>query len=427
MDEYYEWIKELLKEENIDLDVLTTTKNPDVLTHIHDAVRDLRDSLEIVRQDISYVEKGIYSKAKVNKCALHGDQLVVSESSDEENFKQNIGGNSSTTSTHERPLNKLPKKIKERHVSAKTKCLLLGLPYYYPEKDDETESPDSSDLEELKKRCKRLREQYQVLQKKKKQKHQKKRVSNKVTSGSQTTSDAYSTLDSCYKQPQIQDTDDYPCNIRGKSSLSSHRITTQPTSSIRSPPKPTKYVATPQLVSTDNCKRDSDGHLSVPTLSEPDSVIFIADSKKSKEKTRRSDSRDKGKLSKKVTGKSETPDRERSKKERKQKKSKEPKPLKTESAIQTSPDTEQQRYARSRFLRSDRPKSARPERRLLRLNNYLCFKPESIPVPDHTNTDETLQVTKIVTDNIDEATNLLGKYFDVVLHKTGSNSEKNVS
>lgn len=407
MDEYYEWIKELLKEEDIDLDAVKTTKNPDVLTHIHEAVRDLRDSLEIVRQDIAYIEQGIYSKAKVNKCALHGDQLVVSESSDGEKLNKNIVG-SSSTSTQERPLNKLPKKVKERHVSAKTKCLLLGLPYYYPENDDETESPDSSDLEELKKKCRRLREQYQVLHLKKEQKSQKKRLPTKVTSGSQTTSDAYNTLDSCTDKSRIQysDTDGYPSSIRGKPSAD-HRIRRESASSIRPPPKPTKYVSTPQLVSIDYSKRDSDGHISVPTLSEPESVIFVGD-----QQSKRSDSKDrvKKKSSKKVTEINETPDKKRTKKDRKIKKQKEPKPVKTETAIQTSPDTEQQRYARSRFLRSDRPKSARPERRLLRLNNYLCFRPESTPEPEQPTSDETLQVTKIVTDNIDEVTNSLGMF-----------------
>ncbi|XP_063702670.1 uncharacterized protein LOC134832536 [Culicoides brevitarsis] len=363
MDEYYEWIKELLAEENIDLDALKTTKNPDVLTHIHEAVRDLRDSLEIVRQDIGYVEKGIYSKAKVNKCAVHGDQLVISETSDEEHFqgKKKAGGYSSTTSDPDRPINRLPKRIKERHVSEKTKCLLLGLPYYFPEKDDETESPDSSDLEEIKKRCKALREQYQVLQKKKEQKsHRKRPALTKITSGSQTTtSDLNNTLEFDRK---VLDTDsDYPSNVRSRRSYDEPNI--------RLPPKPTKYVKSPELVVS---KKDQSDILSVPTFSEAESVVFVE----------------------KPVDKSRSSSKKRSKKDRK-------KVPKTESAIQTSPDKEQQRYARSRFLRSDRPKSARPERRLLRLNNYLCFKPET---PQETTKDETLQITKTVTENVNEIT-----------------------
>lgn len=363
MDEYYEWIKDLLKEENIDLDVLKSTKNPEVLTHIHEAVRDLRDSLEIVRQDIGFVENEIYSKAKVNKCALHGEQLVISESSDGEKFNRNIVPSSSTTSTQERPINRLPKKIKERHISNKTKCLYLGAPYYLIEKDDETESADSSDLEELKNRCKLLREQYQKLSEKKEQKTQRKRIKTKRTSGSQTTSD---TLESNII-PQI------PCTDTDESVFKS-------TSSIRAPPKPTKYVKSPKLVAIDRNKRDSDSHRSVPTLSEAESVIYLGDKK-----------------SKKTPKKSEENESKRSKRDRK--KQKKSKAVKTETGIQTSPDTEQQRYARSRFLRSDRPKSARPERRLLRLNNYLCFKPDSPEL-----VDETLKVTKTEIDNTNEPT-----------------------
>uniref|UniRef100_A0A336ML67 CSON002756 protein n=1 Tax=Culicoides sonorensis TaxID=179676 RepID=A0A336ML67_CULSO len=382
MDEYYEWIKELLKEENIDLDLFKTTKNPAVLTGIHEAVRDLRDSLEIVRQDIGFVEKNIYSKAKVNKCAVHGDQLVIS-SSDSENFlinASNLGNSSTATSTQERPLKKLPKKIRERHISSKTKSLYHGLPYYFP--DDESDSPDSSDIEALKNRCKRLKEQYTLLEKKKSdKKSHKKRVPSKVTSGSQTTSDALSsTLDSRPEKSNVRytDTDDYSSGIRVKKTS-------------RIPPKPTKYV-TPELVPIDYTKPDSEG---IPTVSEPESVIFLGDKKSADNKKTRKHSK---------TDKSEKSDKKRSKKDRKKKE----KPPKTETAIQTSPDKDQQRYARSRLLQSDRPKSARPERCLIRTQKYMCFLPEqpqNIEKPE----DETLKVTTTISENLDETSNKLVK------------------
>lgn len=172
MDKYYEWIKETLKSENIDLDQLNNSPDAEVLDQIQNAVRDLRDSLELVRQHIGLTEGNLYSRAKVHTCAVHGDKLVISDTEE---------GAAATSKLED----SLPKSIKERHVSSKTKCMYLGLPYYFD--SDHSDSPDSSDLEAINDQCKKLKDQYlHLLHKKKGESRKKKTTQEKPSSSSQT-------------------------------------------------------------------------------------------------------------------------------------------------------------------------------------------------------------------------------------------------
>lgn len=401
MDKYYEWIKEVLKDENVDLDSYKTSTDPRLLNHIHEAVRDLHDALENIREDLNVTEQNIFS----NKCEIHGDQWVISDSDRKSSDEIDQTKHSSSKKKHEIQ----SKKLKERHISTKTRFSYLGLPTCFLSSSDESESPDSSDLEEIQKKCKQLQERYKLLHHKKAKKTENKPTRQKSDSTSQTTSEAQSTAERLPTQSHkkeskrttekvkhdkskrkrrtsasqtISDVPDSPSKASEKTDhTKSHKSIDEKNTTARRPPTPTQYVEHEQLDQINDCNSKSQLaslRLLDELITEPfDSILSSTFTTESTVYKKRDEN-----------------------KHRKKHKPKRKDIPKTDTAVQTSHDKEQQNYAKSRLLRSERPKSARPERRLLHLNTFMCLAPETKEAD--ISTDETIKITKTTTDDDDE-------------------------